>query len=103
LSSTEQIHIGHEKITVKNASLVCRCDIPVKYDPTRQFTGNYDLWHYTTKIMTIRDGQVTNIKPCSHSSVRAINQALIFLGFKVKCSDIVKEFEEKGITIDKSY
>jgi hypothetical protein len=95
--------MGHEKITVKNASLVCRCDIPVKYDPTRQFTGNYDLWHYTTVILRIRDGKVTLIKPCSDSSIRAINQCLAFLGFKATCKDIVKDKLAKGETIDKSY
>jgi hypothetical protein len=103
LSLSEPVHMGHEKVTVKNASLVCRCDIPVKYEPTRSFTGNYDLWHYTTVIMRIRDGQITVIKPCSRSSIRAINQTLMFLGFKVSCQDIVKAKLKAGETIDKSY
>jgi len=64
---------------------------------------NYDLQHYDTVILKVRNGEVILIKPCTRSSVRAINQALRYIGISESCADIVKDKISKGETIDKSY
>lgn len=80
---------------VKNSSLISWI--------TETNSINYDLIHYDTTIMKIRNNEVTEIKPCSHSSIRSINQVLEYLGFNERCKDIVKDKLSKGETIDKSY
>ena len=85
--------IYHDAVSVKNADLIC----------LNQESDDYDLQHYRTIILKVRNHVVTDIKPCSQSSTRAINQALSYLGFNDSCKDIVKRLESEGVTIDRSY
>jgi hypothetical protein len=65
--------------------------------------GCFQLQHYNTIILTVRYGSVGIIKPCSMSSIRAINQTLMYLGIKSTCKQIVQARIKNGETIDRSY
>ena len=93
MSTIEPIKIIREAVSIKNADLICQSEE----------LGHYYLQHYDTVILVVRNREVTLIKPCSHSSIRAINQALSYIGINATCKDIVKDFTSKGLTIDKSY
>jgi hypothetical protein len=75
-------------VTVKNAHLI--------YDAA---TETYTLQHYDTIILQVVNSEVLDIKPVSKSSIRAINQALRYLGFSFTAADIKRDWQKKGIYV----
>jgi len=95
MSYLSTMRIIYNAVKVKNAELLEWFSITNSV--------NYDLQHYDTVILKVRNNEVVLIKPCSRSSVRAINQALRYIGISESCQDIVKAKIKQGETIDKSY
>lgn len=65
----------------------------------------YELQHYETIILRVRDSKLEYLKPCSQSSIRAINQALsyIYSDKGILCKDLVKQFKGTDIIDNSSY
>ena len=70
-----------DAVKVKNASLMYTAE---------KFDDIYELQHYQTIILKVRNREVMEIRPVSQSSIRAINQALDYLGLNTTVKELKK-------------
>ena len=74
-----------DAVKVKNAVL-----IHSKEDSFSHYDDIYELQHYETIILKVRNREIKEIRPVSHSSIRAINQALEYLGLNTTVKELKK-------------
>lgn len=59
-------------------------------DGFSQYYDIYELQHYDTIILKVRNKTITEIRPVSNSSIRAINQALAYLELNTTVKELKK-------------
>lgn len=70
---------------------------------------DYDLQHYDTIILKVRNSKIEEIRPVTRSSIRAINQGLTYLLkchiviSHMVCSDYVKNAISLGVRVVREY
>ena len=74
-----------DAVKVKNAALMHS-----KEDSFSHYDDVYELQHYETIILKVRNKEVVEIRPVSNSSIRAINQALEYLGLSTTVKELKK-------------
>ena len=70
-----------DAVKVKNANLMYTAE---------KFDDVYELQHYETIILKVRNREVVEIRPVSNSSIRAINQALKYLNLNTTVKELKK-------------
>ena len=74
-----------DAVKVKNAALMHS-----KEDSFSHYDDVYELQHYETIILKVRNREVVEIRPVSQSSIRAINQALEYLNLNTTVKELKK-------------
>ena len=70
-----------DAVKVKNANLMYTAE---------KFDDIYELQHYETIILKVRNRNIVEIRPVSNSSIRAINQALEYLNLNTTVKELKK-------------